>query len=176
MPKPDLSRIPSYFHKYVGYVKADDLQTALQKQQTVFMDFLNSIPEAQWEYRYEAGKWSVKELVQHVIDSERIFSYRALCFARKEANNLPGFEENDYANASDAGRRTKQDLLEELKVVQRSTALLFGSFSQDQLQRSGKANGNEVYVEGIGFIIAGHALHHLHILEERYINKKPSAV
>jgi hypothetical protein len=112
--------------------------------------------------------WSIKELVQHVIDSERIFSYRALCFARGESASLPGFDENTYAAASQADNRNKQSLLEELRAVQVATTLLFQSFSEAQLDQTGIANNNPVSVRAIGFITVGHTLHHKKILQEKY--------
>ena len=132
---------------------------------------LENIDVEKWDDRYEEGKWSIKEVVQHVIDAERIFCYRALCFARKETRELPGFDENLYANASKAEKRNKEDLIDELAIVQKSSVALFESFDEEQLSFSGIANGKSVYVEGIGYIIIGHTLHHKKILLERYLNK-----
>ncbi|MDB5196794.1 MAG: hypothetical protein JWP88_1165 [Flaviaesturariibacter sp.] len=168
MPRPDLSRVPSYYHRYIDQVKGDDLAEALPFCQQELYSFLESLPESRWDYAYAEGKWTIKELVQHIIDADRIFAYRALTFARKDRTPLPGFEENDYANASDANRRTAKSLLNELQTVQQAALLLFNSFSEEQLAQEGIANGNSVSVAAIGFIMAGHALHHLQILKERY--------
>src|SRR6476661_2739753 len=121
MAKPSLSSVPEYYHKYVKLVEEDSASTALEKNSETLHSFLQVIPEEKWDFRYAEGKWSIKELVQHMIDTERIFCYRALCFARKDQTPLPGFEENDYALNSMAGLRTKEDLVEELKAVQSST-------------------------------------------------------
>ena len=133
---------------------------------------LKNIPDEKWDYRYAEGKWTIKELVQHIIDAERIFCYRALNFARKDRSELPGFDENEFAAVSKADKRSKQDLLDELATVQKSSMQLFASFDDEQLNESGKANGNSIYVNGIGFIIVGHTMHHLNILKERYLQKK----
>ena len=131
--------------------------------------FLKSLSADKWDYSYAPGKWTVKELVQHLIDAERIFAYRALCFARKDATPLPGFDENSYVVHSAANRRSAEDLMQEFLLVQQSSAALFASFDKVQLESTGSANGNPVYVRGIGYIIIGHALHHKAILEERYL-------
>jgi uncharacterized damage-inducible protein DinB len=174
MANVDLSRVPVFYHKYINTVEEPDLSTAFQKHQSYFLGILNDITSEDWNYRYAEGKWSVKELVQHVIDAERIFCYRALRFARKDQTDLPGFEENDYALASKADKRSKESLMEELATVQKSSAQLFNSFDEEQLDQSGTANGHSIYVKGIGFIIVGHTLHHKNVLVERYFNKKPA--
>lgn len=169
MPKPELSAIPSFYHRYVQLVDDDAIAEGLPANTQKAISFLEAIPEEKWDHRYAAGKWSIKEMVQHIIDTERIFSYRALCISRGEKASLPGFDENTYAQASDADRRSKEDLLEELKAVRKSLELLFQSFTADQLQQTGIANEKSITVNGIGFITAGHMLHHLNILQERYL-------
>ena len=164
-----IDRVPAHYHKYIQLVKETDLTEAFNHHLHNFSSFLQSIPEDKWDYRYAEGKWSIKEVVLHVIDTERIFNYRALCIARKDKTPLPGFDENNYAAHSKAAKRTRADLLEELQIVQQSTKKLFESFDEEQLQESGISNGNPIYVEGIGFIIIGHTLHHQKILEERYL-------
>lgn len=169
MSRPDLSRVPAFYHQYIDQVQQDNLVDAMQEHQKHAGSFLQSLAPHQWDYRYAEDKWTIKELVQHLIDSERIFCYRALTFARKDSVALPGFDENKYAAASDANRRTAEDLLKELKAVQQSSALLFESFNDTQLEAMGIANGNPVYVKAIGFILVGHTLHHLQIIRERYL-------
>ena len=172
MPKPNLSTIPSYYHPYVKLVQEDDINQALANNTEKAISFFKSVPAEKWSYRYEEGKWSIKELLQHVIDAERIFSYRALCFARKEKNSLPAFDENSYAAASKANARTNEDLIDEFLAVRKATELLFRSFDEEQLTSEGVANNNRVSVIGIGFITAGHVQHHLNILKERYLQVK----
>ena len=169
MLRPDLSTIPTFYHTYVKLVQEDDVNEALSSNTEKTVSFLQSIPEEKWSYRYTEGKWSIKELVQHVIDAERIFSYRALCFARKEKNSLPAFDENSYAAASKAGNRSSKDLIDEFTAVRKATEMLFRSFDEEQLQSTGVANNNRVPVIGIGFIIAGHVQHHLNFLQDRYL-------
>lgn len=169
MKGADLLRVPAYYHRYITLVNEENLSGALQQHQTALLNFLTGIPAEKWDYAYAPGKWSIKDVVQHVIDTERIFNYRALCIARGDKTPLPGFDENSYASAANANSRTKADLLLELSTVQKSTALLFASLNQEQLNASGVVNGNENFVRGIGYIIAGHALHHLQVIENRYL-------
>jgi uncharacterized damage-inducible protein DinB len=169
MAKPSLASIPAFYHTYVKLVETDDLATALPDNAAETTAFLHRLPAEKWDYRYAEGKWTIKELIQHVIDTERIFSYRALCFARGEKISLPGFDENTYAAASEANNRTSEALLNEWKAVRSATQLLYQSFSEKQLLQTGMANNSTVSVEGLGFIIVGHVLHHLQILKERYL-------
>ena len=169
MPKPDLSRIPQYYHNYINQVQGDNIPSIFTQHQQEPLAFLNTIPNEKWDYAYAEGKWSIKEMVQHIIDAERIFCYRALCFARKDKTSLPGFDENTYAQYSKANNRTKEDLLAELSIVQKGSTTLFASFDEEQLNAPGTANGKPIYVLGIGFIIVGHTLHHLNILKESYL-------
>lgn len=169
MPRPDLSRVPAYYHNYISKVKKDDLGPIFIDHQRQLLNFLSDIPAEKWDYAYAAGKWTIKELVQHIIDAERIFCYRALCIARKDTTPLPGFDENTYVDNSKAANRTKIDLIAELQSVQRASATLFASFDEEQLEATGVANGKPVYVLGIAFILVGHTLHHMDILKERYL-------
>jgi len=169
MSHVDLSRVPEYYHKYINLAINDDLKTALEKHQTELLSFLKDIPKKKWNYRYAEGKWSIKEVIQHIIDAERVFTYRALCFARKDQTPLPGFDENIFAANSKADDRSKKDLLKELKTVQTSSVQLFDSFDDEQLDQPGVASEQPTYVKGLAYIVVGHALHHKKILEERYI-------
>lgn len=169
MTHVDLSRVPEYYHKYIRLVMDQDLPDAFENHQKELLSFLKDIPKKKWNHRYAEGKWSVKEVVQHIIDAERVFAYRALCFARKDQTPLPPFDENVFAAHSKADERTKKDLLKELKTLQESTAQLFASFDQEQLDQPGIASGQPTYVKGIGYILLGHARHHKNILEERYL-------
>lgn len=169
MPKPDLAITPEFYHKYVRLVQSDDAVAALENNAAETLALLREIPGEKWSHRYAEGKWSIKEMVQHILDSERIFSYRALCIARGEKASLPGFDENTYAAASEAGKRSKEELVEEFETTRKATVLLFRSFSQDQLFSTGTANNKPIDVNSIGFITVGHLMHHLNILQERYL-------
>lgn len=167
--RPDLGRVPSFYHRYIKHVAENDLQAALKAHRVDFINLLKSLPAEKWEYRYAPEKWSIKEMVQHIIDADRIFCYRALRFARKDQTPVEGFDENSYVPASKADRRKPEELLEELEIVQKSTSLLFNSFDEEQLEAAGIANGSSIYVRAIGFIIPGHTLHHMQVIKERYL-------
>ena len=169
MSKPIESTFPAYFKKYIDQVDEDILKEAFKSQQETIDSFFDAIPEEKTNAGYAPGKWSLKELLQHVIDTERIFNYRSLAFARKETASLPGFEENDYAANSNANERSWKSLCEELKVIRKSTELLFNSFSDEALQSSGLANNKPTTVLAMGFITIGHLYHHKNIVEERYL-------
>src|SRR5687767_12428454 len=169
MPRPDLSRVPAYFHVYINQVSETELMDALKNQSSSFIQFLEDMPAEKRDFRYAEGKWTIKELLQHIIDAERVFSYRALCFARKDDTPLPSFDENVYADNSKAGNRNWDDLVNEFKAVRRSTEILFRSFDKEQLESGGIASGNPNYVMAIGFILAGHVNHHVKVIKERYL-------
>lgn len=165
----DLNRIPEFYHGYVSLVTEDTVDAALRTQNEEIFLFLRQIPEEKTVWRYAEDKWSVKEVLQHIIDTERIFAYRALCIARGDSTPLPGFDENAYAAKSKGDNRKWNDLLEEFRTVRRSTEILFASFDNTQFNAEGTVSRRPVYVEGIGYIIAGHVLHHINVLKERYL-------
>lgn len=134
-----------------------------------FIRFVQNISMDKFDYRYAEGKWTIKDIIQHVIDTERIFAYRALRISRNDITPLPGFEENDYVENTKANERGIQDLLAEFSAVRYSTLFLFKSFSEEQLKRMGTASGTPISVRAIGFIIIGHQKHHQHIFQERYL-------
>lgn len=180
-PQPEISRnplapgtYPPYFEKYTRLVNADTVKEAIERYSTSLIDFFRGIPVNKADYRYAEGKWSIKDLLQHVIDAERIFTYRALRIARNDKTPLPGFDENGYASVANASRRTWQSLLAEFEAVRRSTDLLLESFTEDDLQQTGITNNSPNTVIAICFIIFGHLLHHRSILEERYLKTEPS--
>ena len=172
MPRPDLSRVPQFYHGYIKTVKEDDLLTGLRKSSRDLFELLKSIPPEKHDYRYADGKWTIKEVVQHMIDGERVFTYRALRFARKDDTPLPGFEENLYAQTANADRRSWHDLVEEFAAVRKATEALFASFDDEQLNQSGIASEASTYVLGIGYIVAGHVNHHCGVIKERYLSEE----
>lgn len=169
MPRPDLSTIPQWYHGYINQVEGNNFMAAMKKQTPLLIHFLNTIPPAKRNYRYAKGKWSIKEVLQHLIDAERVFAYRGLCFARKDKTPLPGFDENGYADNAKVNKRDWKVMMEELKTVRHSTELLFGSFDKNQLSFIGTANNNPVSVLAIGFILVGHVTHHINVIKERYL-------
>ncbi|MEO5942878.1 MAG: DinB family protein [Ferruginibacter sp.] len=169
MPKPLPGTYPEYFDRYISQVNEDDAITALENQHQVVDSFFDAIPEAKEMYAYAEGKWTIKEVLQHIIDAERIFIFRALCFARQESQSLPGFDENSYAANSNANAREWQSLCEEIKAVRKTTIQLYESFTDDMLQFSGNANNKPTSANTMGFVIAGHLTHHIKIITERYL-------
>jgi hypothetical protein len=171
MPTPVQGTFPAYFQKYIDYVSETDVVIAIHNQQNLVDTFFYNISEEKSTYAYAPGKWTLKEMLQHIIDAERIFNFRALAFARKETQSLPGFDENTYADKSNANARTWKSLCEEFKAVRKTTDILFESFTNEMLGFSGTANGNPTSANTMGFIVVGHVYHHIKIIEERYLLK-----
>jgi hypothetical protein len=169
MSRPDLSTVPAWYHNYIKQIQENEVNEAIKANTSKVFSFLKSIPEEKWDHRYADNKWSIREMIQHIIDGERIFAFRALCIARGETASLPGFDENSYAARSKADRRSKVALLSEFEAVRTSIELLFASFDDEQLAVSGIANNYQISVNAIGFIIPGHVQHHMNILKERYL-------
>ncbi|HTC00231.1 MAG TPA: DinB family protein [Ferruginibacter sp.] len=169
MQKPSLITYPGPFHKYIDQVPQEDLYDAFNVQLSIISIFLSSLSEEGSKYAYTADKWTIKEVLQHIIDTERIFSYRALCFSRGEKKILPGFEQNDYAGASNANSRTWHSLGNEFLILRQSTYLLFNSFTEDMLASEGISNSNTNTVAGWGYAIIGHFYHHKKVIEEKYL-------
>jgi uncharacterized damage-inducible protein DinB len=169
MPRPDLSRVPEFYHNYIANVKENDLMEAFAKNTAAVINFFESIPEEKINYRYAEGKWTIKEVLQHIIDGERVFIYRALRFARQDDTPLPGFDEKLFAETAKADKRNWNELIEEFKAVRRSSELLYSSFDEEQLNASGIANDSSNYVLGIDFITVGHSLHHMKVINEKYL-------
>ena len=169
MPRPDLQRVPPFFHGYINETSEEDIMQALQNSTKDFLSFLKAIPAEKYDYRYGEDKWTVKELLQHVIDTERVFAYRALRFARKDNTPLPGFNENLFAKNSKAENRKWEDMVNEFTTLRKANEMMFASFDEEQLESSGVSNNNPVYVLAMGFICAGHVNHHKQIIKERYL-------
>ncbi len=166
--RPLPHEVVNFFQAYVAKAPGNDLFVALDQALERTRAIAAEIAPDREEHRYAEGKWSIKEVFQHLTDTERILSYRALRFARNDATELAGFEENDYVALAQTERRSLQDLLEEHIIVRRSTIALFRSFSPDMLVRTGIANGNTISARALGWSIAGHAFHHMDIIHERY--------
>lgn len=169
MAKPLSIDHPPYFSKYVDLVDEEDIKLAFAHQQLQVATILNSIPSAKAEYAYAEGKWTVKQLLQHIIDTERIFAYRALWIARRSETPLSGFDENAFAQHADVSSRSLDDLKNEFIALRSSTQYLFNSFTETDLQQRGISNNKEITVNAIGFITLGHLIHHVHVLKERYL-------
>lgn len=164
------NEFPEYFVSYINEVKSLDIVEALEDNLDDFTDFIeNRVPDIKYQFRYQQGKWSIKEIVQHIIDAERIFGYRALRMARFDVTPLPGFEEDDYVKVSNADAREMDDLLQEFVLVRKATIKLFESFTDEMLLHRGIASGKEISVRAIGYIITGHCIHHQNVVQERYL-------
>jgi len=164
----NLDEIPIYYRTYTSKVDEGNLIELLDKSLHEATNFLKNIPVEKSYYAYAPEKWNVADLIQHLIDAERIFAYRALRIARFDKTPLPSFEENDYAKMAQTNRRTLPDLINEYTTVRQSTLQLFTSFSDEMLQNTGTASGQNISVRAIGFIILGHEIHHFNVLTERY--------
>ncbi|GAB3833665.1 DinB family protein [Hymenobacter jeollabukensis] len=168
--RPEPGTYPPYFDIYISRVATDiDPLDMLSVQPTALHQLLAGVTEEQATLRYAPGKWSIKQVVLHLADAERIFAYRALRFARADEQELPGFAENSYAEHSGADDRTLASLLAEYAAVRQATLALFHSFTPEQLQRGGTANGRPSTVRALLYILAGHEAHHAEILAERYL-------
>ena len=158
-----------YFGTYIQEVGDGKLFEELEISQHDFIRFVQNIPMDKFDYRYAAGKWTIKDIIQHIMDSERIFVYRALRFSRNDQTPLPSFEEDDYAHNTNANGRSIQDLLTEFSALRHSTLLFYKSLSEEQLKRIGIASGNQISVRALGFVLIGHQKHHQKVFEERYL-------
>jgi hypothetical protein len=169
MPRPAGDAYPPFYDTYVRLVPEEDLSAAFSRSVHELENDLSRIPENMGDHAYAAGKWTIRELLQHAIDTERIFAYRALCIARGEKQALPGFDENAYAREAGAGHVSLSDLKEELLLCRRSTVRLFRGFPEKAMERTGTANGQPISVLALGYIMIGHWRHHKGVIEERYI-------
>lgn len=165
-----LDAVPTYYQTYVKHVNDLPLLDALQTSHEKLQSLLTSVPEAKGEFRYDTGKWSIKELLCHMMDAERIFCYRALRFSRNDSTELHGFDENTYAPEANAHIRSLAQIQQEMRNLRLTTVDLFGSLSPAMLERKGKANNTEVSVQALGYIVAGHETHHRTVLEQRYLS------
>lgn len=167
--RPEAGEFNPYYATYIGKIGDGDIVRTLAGQVGESIALIESIPEARAGHRYAAGKWSIRELVGHVCDAERIFTYRALCFARGDATPLPAFDENAYVARSRLDDRSLAGLADELDAVRRATVALFDSLFPEELLRRGVANENPMSVRALAWIIAGHERHHMEVLRGRYL-------
>ena len=163
------SEYAPFYAPYLNALGAVNLIEELEISLHDFIRFVQNIPLDKFDFRYAEGKWNIKEIIQHVIDTERIFAYRALRISRNDTTPLAGFDENEYVKNTEANQRGIQDLLTEFSAVRHSNIYLFKSFSIEQLERMGIASNAGVSVRAIGFILIGHQKHHQKVFEERYL-------
>jgi hypothetical protein len=169
--KPQPGYYSPEFEKYIQKVPEDDILTIWPEQLNATLYFFKNIPEAKHEFRYAKGKWTIKEILGHLIDTERVFGYRCLCIARGEMKNLPPFDENEYVKYGAFNNRHYRHLLEEYEMVKKSNYILFESLPQEALYQIGNVGGVQMAVLAIPYILLGHELHHLEIIEQKYLKK-----
>lgn len=167
--RPGAGEYAPYYEKYVSLVPAGDIVETLRRQSSDTLALLGGVDDARALSRYEPGKWSVKEVVGHILDSERVFAYRALRFARGDETPLPGYDQDAYVSAANFDARPLASLAADFGRVRASTVSLFESLDPEAWTRRGVANENPASVRAIAHIIAGHELHHVRILRERYL-------
>jgi hypothetical protein len=166
--RPASTEYAPFYAAYVSQVPDGDLLSHLEQQGRSTVSLLRAIGEQKSQHRYAPGKWTIREVIGHLIDAERVFTYRAMSFARGDATPLPSFDETAWGAASNAGRRSMADLLAELEIIRAATLALFRGFSEEQFARSGTASNNHITVRALAYIVAGHERHHVKVLRERY--------
>jgi hypothetical protein len=169
MEKPQAGEYAHFYETYVSLVNSDDIVATLKAQAAETAAELSRLPESKGDFRYEPGKWTVKQLLGHINDSERIFAYRALRIARNDPKPMEGFEQNDYVDNGGFEKRSLRGLIEEFGAIRRSTVVLLADLDPDAWHRRGVANQNEITVRSLAWIIAGHELHHRSILRAKYL-------
>jgi len=175
MNRPAETEYATYYQGYVDQVSENDVMAVLRSEVDDLDVLLNRVPAEKETYAYAEGKWSIREIIGHLIDGERVFGYRALCIARGEQQNLPGFEQDDYLRTSPYNRIELEDLLSELRLVRLSNIAMFRNLEEEAWNRVGIANNNQVTVRALAFIMAGHVRHHMKVLRERYLSDQGDA-
>ncbi len=166
--KPNANEYGSYYERYILLVPDGNILDILSKQNDQVKVFFNEISEEISQYRYAEGKWSIREILGHIIDTERIFSYRALRISRNDKTALPGFEQDDYVPFSNHANTLLKNLVEEFFLLRKANLKLFASFTGEMWMRTGTASENPLSVKAAAYILAGHPLHHINVIKERY--------
>ncbi|MFW5759920.1 MAG: DinB family protein [Cyclobacteriaceae bacterium] len=161
---------PAFYDTYIKLVKEKPLLTIIKESKDEAIAFYENLPPEKWQYSYAGNKWSIKEILGHITETERIMSYRALRFARRDKTPLPGFEQDNYVNNANYNRRQPDDLINEFSLLRQANILLFTSFSAEGLQHTGVVDKEEISVEALGYIIAGHELHHRQVIINKYLD------
>ncbi|MBS1564074.1 MAG: DinB family protein [Bacteroidetes bacterium] len=172
MPTKQEAIAAQSFHNYISKADDTDVQKAISRNTKEMRRLLKTLPSKKRSHAYAEGKWTIQEVLQHIIDAERVFVYRALTFARHDSNALPGFDENIWASQANLAKRKWKDVVSEFKLVRAATELFFESLSDEDLLFKGTANHQPANALAMGYVIAGHAKHHLLIIKERYLGKK----
>ncbi len=158
-----------YYGQYIELAKEHPLLKGLEASMTETIAFLEAIPSDRLEYRYDSGKWTIKEIIRHLIDTERVFAYRAMRFARNDKTELPGFDQDAYILPSKANEQSLSDLLKEYRSVRLATIAMFQGFNDTMLRSKGTANKSPMSVRAAGFVIIGHEKHHANVIRKKYM-------
>jgi hypothetical protein len=175
LARPEPSEYSEYHDAYISKVPGDDILSFLQQQLDATMALMETIDEATGNYRYESGKWSIKEVLGHITDSERVFAYRAAVFARGDNTPLPGFDQDIWAKHAPFANVSMRDIAADFQNVRRSTISLLKQLDSEAWNRRGTANNKEVTTRALAFMIGGHTQHHLDILKTRYLDSQPKS-
>jgi len=175
MNRPMESEYAPDFQSYIDQVSESDILPVLRSQMDELDVLLERVEPHQETFRYGEGKWSIREIVGHLIDGERVFGYRAFCMARGEQQNLPGFDQDDYMLTSHYDKIELEDLVSELRLIRLGNIAMFRTLDEESWSRAGTANENQVTVRAIAFIMAGHVRHHMSVLRERYLTAVPQS-
>jgi uncharacterized damage-inducible protein DinB len=169
MDRPTQKEYASYYKGYVDIVPKGNIIKIMEKQNEQFCEFLAQVTDKKADYRYAEGKWSVKEVIGHIVDTELVFLYRALRFSRKDTQELPGFEQNDYVANSNYSQQTLGDLVEQFYLLRKTSVAFYKSLAKNTWTNKGKANGQSVTVKALSYIMVGHVIHHMQIINKRYL-------
>lgn len=167
--RPDKNDYPSFYETYIRLIQNEDVLLLLENQEMAFHAFVKDISPEKGDYRYAEGKWSLKEVVGHIVEVERIMAYRALAISRGDEQSLPGMDENQYIARSNYSQRDFNSLAEEFSLVRKGNIIMIRSFSEEMLNRVGIANGGRISVRALVYIIAGHLDHHVQVIRDRYL-------
>lgn len=167
--RPDTTEYAPYYEKYVSLVPETNITSVLESQLEGTLNLIRGLSDEQAMHRYAPDKWTIKQVIGHIIDGERIFAYRALRFSRNDKQKLPGFDQDEFMEYADFDARSIADLAEEFEHARRANILMFKSFGEEVWSRRGTASEAEVSVRGLAYIMAGHERHHVHILKDRYL-------
>lgn len=169
MKRSAIKPMPEFFDQYINLIEDIELNEAFEKSLLDIRNIDRAAMEAIGDKIYAPGKWTIKDIFQHIIDTERVMSYRALRFARNDMTPLPGFDQDLFTAEAKAGKKTVSGLLDELETVRQCTIALYRDFDEETLSRTGTSNKRVLSVLALGFIIAGHQLHHLKLIEDKYL-------
>jgi hypothetical protein len=169
MKRPEKSEYPAYHEQYINLIQTDNVLRPLESQMLEMQALVSDLPSEKEDYAYAPGKWTIKEVIGHLIDCERIFGYRILRFARGDNQALAGFNDQEYVPAGKFNKRSFYDLAHEFSVLREGNIILFKSLDEEALSRSGKANDSELTVRAYFYFIAGHSAHHVRTIKTRYL-------